>query len=246
MDTLVTPDESTDAQRFLRITEVYYNPRALDDETEFLELQNISTGADAKTLDLSGVSLSEGPRDPFVVPQGVQLAPGQYALIVNNVAAFRAAYPQVNPARILGEYTGNLSNQGEVIKLDDAQGNTIVEFSFGTNDPWPERADGAGASLVLIDPAGTPLEQMGKYYRWRGSTEAGGSPAAAAAPALGVVVNEVLSNADPAVEPLDVIELYNPMSQAIAIGGWYVSDSGVNPPSIRFPGGPCSEPVSFW
>ena len=28
VDSLVTPDESTDAQRFLRITEVHYNPRA--------------------------------------------------------------------------------------------------------------------------------------------------------------------------------------------------------------------------
>ena len=98
-------------------------------------------------------------------------------------------------------------------------------------------ADGAGASLVLIDPAGTPPEQLGKYYRWRGSTEAGGSPAAAAAPAIGIVVNEVLSNADPAVEPLDAIELYNPTDQAVAIGGWYLSDSGANPRKYRIDAG---------
>ena len=171
---------------------------ALDDATEFLELQNISTGDHATTLDLSGVTLADGPREPFVIPQGVVLQPGQYLLLVKDTAAFRAAYPAVDPARILGDYTGNLSNQGERIKLDDAQGNTIVEFSFSTNDPWPESADGAGASLVLIDPVGTPPEQMGKYYHWRGSTEAGGSPAAPSAPAIGVVVNEVLSNPDPA------------------------------------------------
>ena len=98
----------------------------------------------ATTLDLSGVTLSEGPREPFVIPQGVQLAPGQYVVLVRDVQAFRAAYPNVDPGRILGEYDGNLSNQGERIKLDDAQGNTIVDFEFGANDPWADRADGVG------------------------------------------------------------------------------------------------------
>ncbi len=182
IDTLETPDQSTDAQRFLRITELHYNPRGLDDATEFVELQNISSGAEATTLDLSGVTLSDGPSEPFVIPDGVQLLPGQYALIVEDLPAFLAAYPSVDPSRILGQYQGNLSNQGERIQLDDAQGNPIVEFEYGTNDPWSESPDGVGASLVLIDPLTTPADQMDKHYHWRGSTEAGGSPAADAAP----------------------------------------------------------------
>ena len=152
IDTLATPDESTDAQRFLRITELHYNPRSLDDATEFVELQNISSGAQSVTLDLSGVTLSDGPSEPFVIPDGVQLLPGQYALLVKDLPAFQAAYPSVDPARILGEYDGSLSNQGERIKLDDVQGNTIVDFEYGTNDPWAKSPDGVGASLILIDP----------------------------------------------------------------------------------------------
>ena len=76
---------------------------------------------------------------------------------------------------------------------------------------------------------------MGKYYHWRGSTEAGGSPAAPSAPAIGVVVNEVLSNPDPAIDALEAIELYNPTQQTIAIGGWYLSDSAANPRKVPDP-----------
>jgi len=237
IDTLVTPDESTDAQRFLRVTELHYNPRALDEATEFIELQNISSGAQAMTLDLSGVTVSEGPREPFIIPDGVQLPAGQFVVIVRDTQAFRAAYPNVDSSRILGEFDGNLSNQGERIKVDDAQGNTIVDFDFGTNDPWPESADGVGASLVLIDPVGTPPDQMDKYYRWRGSTEAGGSPAAASAPVIGVVINEVLSHPDPVIQTFDAIELMNVSSQTISLGGWYVSDSGTNPHKYQIPAG---------
>ena len=86
---------------------------------------------------------------------------------------------------------------------------------------------------------------MGKYYHWRGSTEADGSPAAAAAPAIGVVVNEVLSNPDAAVEPLDAIELYNPSPQTIAVGGWYVSNSGANPQKYQIPSGTELAPGQF-
>jgi hypothetical protein len=143
----------------------------------------------------------------------------------------------VAPSRILGEFDGNLSNQGEQVKLDDAQGNTIVDFEYGANDPWPESADGFGASLVLIDPVGTPADQMDKFYRWRGSTEAGGSPAAPAAPAIGVVINEVLSNPDPVTQTFDAIELVNVSSQTISLGGWYLSDSGANPRKYQIPPG---------
>jgi hypothetical protein len=84
-------------------------------------------------------------------------------VIVKDVAAFQAAYPDVDPSTILGPFVGALANGGERIKIDDADGSTIVDFSFRDSDPWPERSDGVGATLELIDPSDTPIDQFGKH-----------------------------------------------------------------------------------
>ena len=151
IDTLVTPFQPTDLQRYLRVTELHYNPSGSDESTEFIELGNISQGVNALTLDVSGVTLSQGPRVPYTIPQDTLLAAGQSVVLVNNVAAFRAAYPLVEPSRILGPFDGNFSNQGERIKLDDARGNTIVDFVYDDRAPWPVAANGTGSSLHWQD-----------------------------------------------------------------------------------------------
>ena len=109
MDALSTPANPSDQQQFLRITEINYNPSGLDDANEFIELKNISSGATATTLDLTGVVLSQGPREAFALPQGTSLAPGEYLVIVGDTQAFQAAYTQVDPAKIFGPFVGNMS-----------------------------------------------------------------------------------------------------------------------------------------
>lgn len=224
IDTLITPDASTPVQRFLRLTEINYNPPGSEDAAEFLELTNISTGGVATTLDLSGVAITDGPSTPFVFAPGTQLPAGQSLLVVKDQAGFLAAYPGANAAQIAGEFTGGLSNSGESIVLEDAEGNTLVDIDYLDRDLWSRIADGAGGTLELIDPPGTPRAQLGKPQSWRGSTAVGGTPAAPNSQPLGVVINEVLAHTD---TPLtDAIELHNPTGVAIDIGGWYLSDSG--------------------
>ncbi len=233
MDQLEIPAAPSDAQQFLRVTEVNYNPRGLDDgATEFIEIHNIGQ----TELDLTGVTISQGPRDPFVIPAGKTIQAGEYQVIVSDVARFQAAYPLVDAAKIVGEFAGNLDNGGERIKLDDSTGSTIVDFSYGDGDPWPERADGAGGTLVVVDAA-LANDQFAKYYSWRGSAEMGGSPAAASIADAGVLINEVLVNTDPPAVATDTIEIYNPTQDAIEIGGWYLSDSGENLLKFQIPAG---------
>ena len=90
---------------------------------------------------------------------------------------------------------------------------------------WPQSPDGAGSSLELIDPLGTPIDQMGKSYVWRSSSEWGGSPGEAGQGPLGVVINEVISNTGGPVNLTDSIELHNTTDAPIDIGGWKLSDS---------------------
>ena len=230
--------ESTVSNRplndFLRITELHYNPDG-SDATEFIELANISSGASATTIDLSGVWLADGPAEPFVIPTGIVLAPGAYALIVANQQAFEAAYPEVDSQTILGEYAGSLDNGGERIALTDDVGNEIVTFTYADGGLWPEAADGVGASLELVDPATTSLEQIDKYYSWRSSSEIGGSPGRAGNGPFGVIINEVLARTEPAIS--DAIELHNTTSAPIDIGGWFLSDSSNDLLKYEIPAG---------
>ncbi len=214
-------------QSDLRISEIHFNPADptateisagfLDnDDFEFLEIFNPSlTG----TINLSGLQLSNGVTFNF---SDVDLLPGERAVIVEDVDAFRTRYG--NSARVLGQWSGALNNNGEQLTLIDSGLNEIMSVSFGDNDPWYNAADGHGFSLVLRDAVGTPVEELGKYYSWRASTEFGGAPGAASAVPAGVVINEILAHTD--APQSDAIELYNPTVSAIDVGGWYLSDEG--------------------
>ena len=213
----------------IRVSEINYNP--VDGGAEFIELQNIG-GA---TVDLSGVTLTEGPSVPLTLADGTTLDPGQFGLLVSDVAAFAVAYPNVDPALILGTFEGGLSNSGEDITLVAADGSEIADFEYSDSDPFPIATDGAGASLELISPATTPAEQLGKFYAYQSSFAIGGTPGAAAAIAPSVVINEVFAHSD--APNVDFIELRNNGSSSVNVGGWYLSDSADALNSFQIPAG---------
>ncbi len=231
----------------LAITEILYNPSApnqqelaalpeLDnDDFEFIELKNLHT----QPIDLTGLHFAAGVE--FTFPPS-QLDPQEYAVVVKNLAAFTLRYG--NNANVIGEFQGNLNNGGERLTLADSLGTAIHDFEYQDDSPWPECADGVGGSLELIDHNATPASEYGKYYRWRGSTEFGGSPGAAGADAMGVVINEVFAGtAERTV--LDSIELFNTSAVAVDIGGWYLSNSGGDLLKYRIRSGTLLEPFPF-
>ncbi len=202
-------------------------PGVEDDDFEFLELLNV--GPDR--INLAGLHFTAGIT--FSLPAW-ELAPGQHAVAVRNLEAFRLRYG--TDIVVLGQWSGGLSNGGERLELQDAAGNTVSAVEFGDRDPWPQRADGFGGTLVMRDPATTPIAQRGKYYRWRGSSEFAGSPGTAGAEPVGVVINEVLTNTDDSAVS-DSIELFNTTNRAIDLGGWFLSDSGSTPLKFEIPVG---------
>lgn len=148
----MSPIDPTDLQLYLVISEIMYHPQS-DSEKEFIELLNIS---DALTLDLSGVTFTDGI--DFTFTNGTTLAPGQR--IVINGSNF------ANSTR--------LSNGGESIKLEGPSGATIRQFSYENSNGWPAAADGGGASLVLLNPESNPDHNIPE--NWRLSAFGGGSP----------------------------------------------------------------------
>ena len=187
-----------------------------NDDFEFVEVMNTGN----EPFNLFGVQFTDGIEFAF---GDLVLAPLERGVVVRDLAAFEFRYGA--DVRILGEYDGRLRNNGEHITLVGAFDDPIMDFTYRDNDPWPERADGLGGTLEMIAPIGTPIEKLGKYYSWRGSTEFGGSPGRVGLDPIGVVINEVLTHTDPPITQPDSIELFNTTEQAIDIGGWYLSDS---------------------
>ncbi|MHC4461592.1 MAG: lamin tail domain-containing protein [Planctomycetota bacterium] len=210
----------------LRITEIMYHPQNTnnpndpnDPNEEFIELRNIGPN----TLNLKLVSFTDGIY--FTFPS-LELDPNECVLIVEDQNAFEAKYG-ADP-NIAGEYSGKLANDGEQIRLEDANGQAILDFSY--NDGWYDITDGAGFSLTIKDPNIAEPNAWSEKKSWRPSARVGGSPGwddTGQVPELGSVkINELLAHSH-ATAP-DWIELHNTTAELINIGGWFLSDNDSN------------------
>jgi hypothetical protein len=160
----------------LRITEIMYHPLDLaqdgslaanagDPNEEFIELTNIGT----EPINLNLVSLTNGIDFIFT---NLELAPGEYAVVVENIDAFESRYG--TNITIAGQYSGKLNNNGERIRLQDAIGKTILDFNY--NDNWYPNTDGEGFSLTIIDPTNPDPNSWDDKDSWQASTSVYGSP----------------------------------------------------------------------
>jgi hypothetical protein len=147
-------------------------------------------------------------------------------VVVQDQSAFITRYG--TGINVAGQYTGRLNNAGEKIRLEDALGQIILEFSY--KDGWRSITDGEDFSLTIIDPANPDLGSWDEKDSWRASAYPGGSPGrddTGEVPAPGsVVINEILAHSHENAP--DWIELYNTTASPIDIGGWYISDSNIN------------------
>ena len=164
---VIDPANVSDLQRFLRVTEIMYHPPQ-GDAYEFIELQNIGDTA----LSLNGVTLQGGRPVQALAIGDISLEPGAYTILAANAETLRAAYDPALP--IAAEWgTGKLSNDGERIEILDANGRTILDFSYNDNTDWPSEADGVGNSLDVIDSQ----QDLSDPTNWSASALVGGTPA---------------------------------------------------------------------
>ncbi|RIK76566.1 MAG: hypothetical protein DCC68_19115 [Planctomycetota bacterium] len=159
----------------LRVTELMYNPPGNAETTEFVEITNTGT----QPVPLPGVRFiradGDGIEYEFLAADAItELLPAQRMVIVNDLAAFAAAYPDLTGVLIAERpFVGNLSNGGEQLTLVDAQGGVIQQFTF--DDAWQPTTDGDGFSLVIVDE-GAAKATWNDAASWRASFAAGGSP----------------------------------------------------------------------
>lgn len=229
------------SQPNLVVSEINYEPHeanpvlglgelSLDsDEFEFIELLNPSEAVEANLI---GVQFTGGLQYAFTGDSAItRLGPGERALVVRNQAAFESRYGTELP--VAGEFVGTSGlSKSELIQLGDAGGATIQQFAYDSSGAWPNRADGNGSSLVVIDTSG----DYNDPENWRSSIAFGGTPGVAPlADTANVVVNEVSTHTDlPAV---DQIELTNISEVPVDVSGWWLSDSNNNYFKYQIAGG---------
>jgi hypothetical protein len=131
---------------------------------EFIELKNVgNTAADLSRAYFEGIDFRFG--------NNVWLKPNEYLVLIRSYRNFRERYPEV---AVYGQYTGKLSDKGEVISLRRPNGELWLQVEYDDNYGWPLSADGAGDSLVVVDPLG----DMNTPHNWRASTTLYGTPGA--------------------------------------------------------------------
>jgi hypothetical protein len=214
----------------LLVSEIMYHPApdgTVDgDEFEFIELKNGSFSA----MDLGGLVLSNAVRFDF--PLGSTLGAGQFLVLAGNPAQLTNRYPGVD---VFGTYQGRLNNAGETLEILRPGGSLFASIAYGTLPPWPSSADGTGFSLVPRNPAAQSNSSVAAD--WRASSAVGGSPGVDD-PSSGVApirITEVLTHTDPPL--FDSIELFNPTTTNVDLGGWFLTDNTGRPGKFRIPDG---------
>ena len=149
------------------ITEIHYNPNASegsDGAGEFIELMNRSDAA----VDLSGYRFDDGIYYTFRA--GTTLDAGECLILAKDASCYSGT-----ECRVLQWDRGNLSNEGEVLRLLDAEGYWVDRVAYMKGESWEEICDGDGRSLSLID--GESANHVAGS--WASSARAGGSPGVA-------------------------------------------------------------------
>ncbi len=118
------------------ISEIMYYPQPVNDHEdtrrEFVEIHNPGT----EPIDLTGYQFTRGIH--LTLPS-LTLPPKGYAVAVSNKQVFSQLYRRVNAKWIMGEWTGKLSNSGEELRLEDAEGNVVDRVAYADQGDWAQR-----------------------------------------------------------------------------------------------------------
>ena len=117
----------------------------VEDDEQWIELYNRGS----QTVDLLNWEFGDGVG--FSFDSSTLIAPGDYAVIADDPIALATEFPAV-ASKIVGNFSGSLSNRGERVTLLDDMGNPADQVRYYDDGYWHQEADGNGSSLELPDP----------------------------------------------------------------------------------------------
>jgi len=194
---------------------------------EFVELKNVGAVAlDVSGLEMRNIARTE-PNLLYNFPAGTSIGPGQFHFLVRGTNEFALVYPGVPvDGQLLGRKIDH--ERGELV-VRATNGAIAMQAQFYSHAPWPVVPDDhfyfageMGFTLVRTN-YDTGLDPR-DYRTWQPSAARFGSPRADDPPIvrLPIFVNEILTRESSGLS--DSVELFNPNSTDMNLGGWWLSD----------------------
>ncbi|MCH8003541.1 MAG: lamin tail domain-containing protein, partial [Nanoarchaeota archaeon] len=204
------------------INEVNYNSIYTMESGDWIELYNYGDEA----VDLGGWVLSTYQSEEEYRIEDLTLGAGKYHVLSGDTDLFYSIFPEVT------NYSGNVSiniKPNDQLLLLDEEIQMVNALTYKNDGPWPQQADGLGVSLELDDP---DLDNNDPF-NWHDSYVVNGTPGEKnSEPVIysELVINELLAinsliHKDEKGEYDDWIEVYNPGSEPVNIGGLFLTDT---------------------
>ena len=212
------------------INEIMYGPLVAG--AEFVELYNNSSNT---AFDLSGWQIA-GLSYQF--PAGSVIGPRSFLVLAANNAAFAGAYGATNA--VFDVFNGALMPNG-TLALIASNGVTVAEVRYANQLPWPTNANGTGASLQLIDPRQDNWRVGNWAVRPFSATPgAANGVAATLVPFPPLWINELQADnrtgiTNSAGQHTGWVEIFNPSTNAVSLGGLYLANNYTNLLQWAFP-----------
>ncbi|MCF8261125.1 MAG: CotH kinase family protein [Melioribacteraceae bacterium] len=128
------------------INEINYNSSADFNTEDWIELYNNSNS----DIDLSEWVIKDSQEHEFIIPTNSVMKPDEYLVLVEDQILFESKFTSVK--NIIGNIQFGFSGGGETIYLINDIGLVIDSVEYDDVNPWPNEADGYGATLELIHP----------------------------------------------------------------------------------------------
>ena len=208
-------DNGVSADAVVLFNEVMYHPGpGQSPALQWIELQNVMRA----DVDLSNWRLDGGVH--FTFPSNTIVPGGAFVLIAGDVNVFTNA---TGIASVFGPFQTNLSNGGEKLILRNHDGRMMDELTYGDEQPWPEGADGSGATLSKR----TPLSASAEPINWAASARRGGTPGAANFPTV-TTPELALNELDAATNATFRVELFNRGTSSLALANFTLATTATN------------------
>jgi hypothetical protein len=140
------PSGTADSMKVI-INEINYSSAADYDTGDWIELYNRSS----MDADLSFWILKDEKDDNvFTFAEGTTIKGHGYLVVCNNTNKFSQLVTGIS--NYTGDFNFGLSGSGELVRLFSSNGALIDSVHYNNKAPWPQEADGKGATLELISP----------------------------------------------------------------------------------------------
>jgi len=194
---------------------MYNNTLAMGVDLEWVEIFNASV----RTIDLSLWCLKDDEdAHSFYLPMGTVLSAGEFLVICHDAERTAAAYAIDN---IVGDFAFRFSDGGSEVRLFNANGVLMDWVEYGDSSPWPDKADGGGASLECI----SPFQDNSLFSDWAPGL-GGGTPGTVNSVHTSdyndpdIVINEIMYHTVNDDDDGQFIELFNTGSRSVDLTGW--------------------------